>query len=93
VVRHVVIWSMAEGREQELPSLLAAMNELPSQIDAIVDLTVGTLLNDSPMDAALCVDVEDQDALATYRSHPAHQPVLANLRECAAQLVVADYVL
>lgn len=91
MVRHVVIWSMAPDRREELEPLLEELRALPEAIEEIRGLSVGTLLNESGHDAALCVDVEDEAALERYRSHPAHGPSLAHLREVAAELVVADY--
>jgi hypothetical protein len=91
MLRHVVIWSMAEEQFGELEAVIRALQRLPEQIAEIESLSVGPLLNDSPYDAVLCVDVADESALERYRSHPAHQPVLEHLRASAAALVVADY--
>lgn len=91
MIRHAVIWSMAPDGGEELDPLLDELRALPGMIDEIRALTAGPLLNESPYDAALCVDVDDEAALERYRSHPAHQPSLARLREVAAEIVVADY--
>ncbi len=91
MLRHAVIWSMAEGREGELDEVLRELRELPDQIEEIAGLSAGRLLNESGLEAVLCVDVADADALERYRAHPAHQPVLTRLRDTAAELVVADY--
>jgi hypothetical protein len=82
---------MAEGHEGELDDVLRELRELPGQIEEIEDLSAGRLLNESAMEAVLCVDLADADALRRYRSHPAHQPVLTRLRETAADLLAADY--
>jgi Stress responsive A/B Barrel Domain len=91
MLRHVVIWSMAEGHERELDDLLRELRELPGKIDEIAGLSAGRLLNESGLEGVLCVDVADADALERYRSHPAHQPVLTRIGGTAAELVVADY--
>jgi hypothetical protein len=93
MLRHVVIWSMAEGHGEELDDVLGELRGLPERIEEIEGLSAGRLLNESDLDAVLCVDVADAEALERYRSHPAHQPVLTRLRAVAAQLVVADYEL
>jgi len=91
VLRHVVIWSMAEGHGGELDEVLRELRELPGQIEEIEALSAGPLLNESEFEAVLCVDVADADALESYRSHPAHQPVLSRLRATASDLLAADY--
>jgi Stress responsive A/B Barrel Domain len=92
MLRHVVVWAMGPGKEDALDGLLAAMQRLPDEIDTIEALSCGRLVNESPYDAVLCVDLGDERALATYRSHPAHQPVLDKLRKGAATVVAADYL-
>ena len=91
MLRHVVIWSMAEGHEDELDEVLRELRELPAQIEEIEALSAGPLLNESELEGVLCVDLADADALQRYRSHPAHQPVLSRLRETASELIAADY--
>ena len=93
MIRHVVVWSMRADQEERLDGLLADLRALPEQIEEIQALSCGPLVNDGPYDAALCVDVADDEALAAYRSHPLHQPVLVALREAAAEIVVGDYVI
>jgi stress responsive alpha/beta barrel protein len=83
---------MAPGKEDALHPLLAGMERLTDEIDAIEALSCGPLLNESPYDAVLCVDVANEEALATYRAHPAHQPILEDLAQVATNVVVADYL-
>jgi hypothetical protein len=84
---------MEDGRREELDDLLADLRELPGKVEEIAALSAGRLLNESSLDAALCVDVSDADALQRYRDHPEHQPVVRRLREVALEIVVADYEL
>jgi hypothetical protein len=91
MVRHAVAWSMGDAEGGELDGILGELRRLPQEIPEIVALSCGPLLNDSELDAALCVDVADREALERYRSHPAHQPVLERLRGSASSIVVADY--
>lgn len=93
MVRHVVVWSMKADAAGELDGLLAELQALPGEIGEIEALSAGPLLNESPFDAVLCVDVADAGALERYRSHPAHQPSLAHLRRAAEEIVVGDYEL
>ena len=93
MIRHVVLWSMKPDSRAELEPLVAELRALPEEIEEIRALSVGQLLNESPFDAALCVDVDDAEALERYRSHPAHQPSLEHLRAAAAEILAADYEL
>ncbi|HEY4427970.1 MAG TPA: Dabb family protein [Solirubrobacteraceae bacterium] len=93
MVRHLVAWSMSPGHEDELDQILDELRGLPGDIAEIRELSCGRLLNEADLDAALCVDVDDRDALARYRAHPAHQPVLERMRRTTSSIVVADYEL
>jgi len=93
MLRHVVAWSMAAESRGELDEVLAELRALPEAIEEIEALSAGPLLNESDLDAVLCVDVADGESLERYRSHPAHQPVLERLRRVAERLVVADYAI
>ena len=90
MIRHIVVFSVAAGQDEELAGLVDDLEALPGQIDVIEALAVGRPINDSPFDCALTVDLADEDALEAYRGHPAHQPVLERLRAIAADVVVAD---
>jgi hypothetical protein len=90
VIRHIVVFSIDEGRDAALEQLIEDVHRLPAEIAEISAIACGRPLNATAFDAALTVDVPDEAALAAYREHPAHQPVLQRLREIASQLVVAD---
>ena len=90
MIRHIVVFSVADGQEEQLAGLVDDLEALPGQIDVIEALAVGRPLNDTPFDCALTVDLADVDALEAYRGHPAHQPVVDRLRAIAADVVVAD---
>ncbi len=90
MIRHIVVFSVADEARGELDALIAELAALPGQIDAIEALSVGPPINAAGYDCALTVDVLDEDALRVYRDHPAHQPVVEHLRRIATEIVVAD---
>ena len=90
MIRHIVVFSVAADHRDQLAGVVDELRALPGQIDAIEALSVGPPLNDTPYDCALTVDVADEAALAAYRCHPAHQPVLDRLGRVVAEMVVAD---
>jgi hypothetical protein len=91
MIRHLVAWTMSRGSPEQLDAVFEELERLPDEIDEILALSCGRLINDSDLDAVLCVDLADADGLERYRSHPAHQPVLQTLRRTASRIVVADY--
>jgi Stress responsive A/B Barrel Domain len=90
VIRHIVVVSVARDFQDELPGLIERLEALPGQIGEIEALAVGRPLNATAFDAALTVDVADENALQAYREHPAHVPVVEGLRRIAEEIVVAD---
>jgi hypothetical protein len=92
LIRHIVVFAVAPDSKAELPELVSELEALPGRIDAIEALGVGEPLNETPYHCALTVDVADEEALETYRGHPAHLPVVERLRRIASEVVVADIV-
>lgn len=92
MLRHVVVWSVEAGRESEVDELLEDLRAMTSQIDEIEALSCGRLVNDSPYQGALTVDMADEEALDRYRKHPAHVTAAQKLRAQAKDLVIADYL-
>jgi Stress responsive A/B Barrel Domain len=92
LIRHIVMFSVADDARDELAGLIEDLGALRVKIDVIEALAVGRPLNATEFDCALTVDVTDEDTLQAYREHPAHQPVLERLRSAATQIVVADIV-
>jgi hypothetical protein len=90
LIRHVVVFTVAEAHRHELDALIEELRALPGEIAEIEALACGRSLGATGFDAALTVDVADEAALAAYREHPAHQPSLQRLRAVASQIVVAD---
>ena len=90
MIRHIVVFSVADDARGELDALIEELAALPGQIDVIEALSVGPPINAGGYDCALTVDVLDEDALRAYRDHPAHQPVVEHLRRIASEVVVAD---
>jgi stress responsive alpha/beta barrel protein len=90
VIRHIVLFTLKPEAADELPALLAALQELRATVPQVLDLACGLNLAASPYTAALTVDVASELALEEYRAHPEHQPVLELLRAVADRIDVAD---
>jgi hypothetical protein len=91
VLRHIVLFTLTDEQSPEAGQLLADLEGLPGRIPEIRGLMLGRLLNESGHHQfALTVDLDDVDALARYREHPDHVPVVESLRALSSEIVVAD---
>lgn len=94
VIRHIVLFAFKESiPESERASVLADLSGLRSAVPSLRSLEVGA--NISPARAQgythiLVETFDDRAGLAEYATHPAHLPVLARIREAAAQLIAVD---
>src|SRR5437868_240189 len=91
VIRHVVLFSFKEGiPATERAAILDALRGLASAAPSVRALEVGE--NISPARAqgythVLLETFDDLAGLQAYATHPAHLPVLARIRDAAAQLI------
>jgi hypothetical protein len=94
VIRHVVLWTFREGVGQaERDAIVAAVRDLRSKVPSVRSLEIGENLSPARAQGythVLVETFEDLDGLASYQSDPVHVPVVARLREAAAQLLAVD---
>ena len=94
VLRHVVLWAFKGSvPPSERAAILDALRALATKIPSLRSLEAGE--NISPARAqgythVLVETFDDRDGLAAYASHPEHLPVLARIREAAAQVIAVD---
>lgn len=80
MIRHVVVFTWRDGtRPEQVHALTEALSRLPSAIDVIRRYEVGPDLGLSDQNGhfAVVADVDDVEAFAAYRDHPAHRAVIA----------------
>lgn len=82
MIRHIALFRWRDGTtEAEISALQRGLSELPTVIPGIdhyhfgPDLGIG---NDT-WDFAVVADLVDEEAFASYRSHPAHRRVIDEL--------------
>lgn len=97
MMRHIVMFRRIPGIEAqpELEAgLVAQMRELREEIDFIRDWRVAANELDRPIcwDYILESSFDDADAVARYLPHPAHQALVANLKQYF-EWVAVDYSL
>jgi stress responsive alpha/beta barrel protein len=88
---HVVLFTMKERERHQLQSLIGALREL-ADLPMVEALACGTNLASSEYDAGLVVQLAGAAALADYRSHPTHRPVLERLTSACRVVAVADFM-
>jgi len=98
MITHVVQWKVREeaagmAKPEILSRLKTELERLPAEIDDILSLTAG--INEKPSDAAsdivLLSTFADWDALNRYQAHPAHQDVVAFVKEVVSERRVVDF--
>jgi hypothetical protein len=98
MIKHIVMWTLKEeahglNREQLAQKIKADLEALPPHIPELKEIEVG--VNVIPGDAAcdLClISVFDSwEGLETYRVHPAHQQVVAFVKDAVTSRHVVDY--
>lgn len=83
---HVVTFRFrSDAREQERDELADALAELIESIDELRFVRVAPAI-DEPDVLGLLTGFDDEAALAVYRDHPAHQPVVSLARELCADV-------
>ena len=82
MLRHVVVFGWKDGTSSaEVDAIVAALRTLPGQIPELRAYDVGGDEGLVPGNAnfAVVADVDDAEAWATYRDHPAHRRVIDEL--------------
>ena len=94
VIHHVVLWAFKDSvAPAERDAILEAVRGLRARVPSLRSLDVGENLSPGRAQGythVLLETFDDRDGLAAYASHPDHVPVVARVREAAAQLVAVD---
>lgn len=100
MIKHIVMWRLkakADGatKEDNARAMKTHLEALPEAIPEIRHLEVGLNIKDSERaaDVVLYSEFDSPEALAAYIGHPAHQEVVAFVREIAGETRAVDYQL
>lgn len=88
MIWHVVRFELGELDEPTRLEVEAALAEL-AHLDVVAFLRVGRDVED-PSVTGLVVGLADQTALAAYRDHPDHLPVVRRIRELGVPVTRLD---
>ncbi len=98
MIKHIVMWRLkdhAEGHDKSTNAQLmkSKLEALRGQIDGVRTIEVGIDFSatDASMDVVLYSEFTDRAALATYQAHPAHQAVVAFIKEVVSARQLVDY--
>ena len=98
MITHVVQWKIQDealGMEKSalMTKLKADLEALHDVIEDISSLSVGIneVESDAASDVVLISSFADWDALKRYQVHPAHQDVVAFVREIVSERRVVDF--
>lgn len=91
---HIVLFKpKATTTTEQEDELIRQLLELRSQIPEIVDISAGRTITDRSKGFTLGLVVRFRDAagLDAYQPHPAHQRVVAFVREIIDDIIAVDY--
>lgn len=98
MITHIVLLKIQDqalglDKSELMEKLKADLEALPAQIEEIISLNVG--INAQPGDAAsdvvLLSTFADWDSLNRYQHHPAHQEVVAFVKQIVSERRVVDF--
>ena len=98
MIKHIVMWQLkdhAQGNDKATNAQLmkSKLEALRGQIDGVRAIEVGIdfSVTEASMDVALYSELTDRAALAAYQVHPAHQAVVAFIKEVVSARQLVDY--
>jgi hypothetical protein len=95
MVVHIVMFRFRdEDKTANIEKVKTMLEALPEKIAVLKSMEVGVdfLHSERSMDLVLTSTFDDKDGLEAYRVHPAHQEVVAFIKEVTLESRVVDYV-
>ena len=98
MIKHIVMWRLkdhAEGNNKitNAQRMKTKLEALRGQIDGVLAIEVGIDFSatEASADVVLYSEFTDRAALAAYQAHPAHQAVMAFIKEVVSARHLVDY--
>lgn len=98
MIKHIVMWRLkdhAEGNDKMTNAQLmkSKLETLRGQIDGVLAIEVGIDFSatEASADVVLYSEFTNRAALAAYQAHPAHQAVVAFIKEVVSARHLVDY--
>ena len=93
MVKHIVMFKLAEKNQENLDQAIIALNSLKGNIETLKFLELGTdfLSSERSYDIVLTAFFDDREGLKVYASHKNHLPVVEKMRSLCSSSIVVDY--
>ena len=93
MVKHIVMFKLAEKNQESLSQAMMALNSLRGNIETLKSLELGTdfLNSERSYDLVLTAFFDDREGLKTYANHKNHIPVVEKMRSLCSSSIVVDY--
>jgi len=93
MVKHIVMFKLAEKNQESLSQAMTALNSLRGNIETLKSLELGTdfLNSERSYDLVLTAFFDDREGLKTYANHKNHIPVVEKMRSLCSSSIVVDY--
>ncbi len=93
MVKHIVMFKLAEKNKENLDQAITALNSLKGNIATLKFLELGTdfLSSERSYDIVLTAFFDDREGLKVYASHKNHLPVVEKMRSLCSSSIVVDY--
>ena len=93
MVKHIVMFKLAEKNPENLDQAVAALNSLRGNIETLKFIEIGAdfLSSERSYDIVLTAFFDNHEGLKAYAAHKNHLPVVENMRSLCSSSIVVDY--
>ena len=93
MVKHIVMFKLAEKTPENMERAVDSLKSLEGKIETLKSIEVGTdfLASERSYDIVLTAQFENREGLEIYGGHENHLPVVKIMRSLCASSVAVDY--
>ena len=93
MVKHIVMFKLADKNPENLDQAIAALNSLRGNIETLKFIEIGTdfLSSERSYDIVLTAFFDDREGLKAYAGHKNHLLVVEKMRSLFSSSIVVDY--
>ncbi len=93
MVKHIVMFKLAEKSTENLNQAVATLNSLRGNIESLkfIEIGIDFLNSERSHDIVLTAFFNDREGLKTYAAHKNHLPVVEKMRSLCSSSIVVDY--
>ena len=93
MVKHIVMFKLADKNPENLDQAIAALNSLRGNIETLKFIEIGTdfLSSERSYDIVLTAFFDDREGLKAYAGHKNHLLVVEKMRSLCSSSIVVDY--